>query len=280
MSCIYKIREGMSSYTETEKKLADYILQNTKEATLSSAQKLGEQVGVSAAAAIRFSHRLGYGGFTAMKVDLAGDHTEDVAGFDDMIEENDSMTTVIRKAENLNTMLQNQAYRLVNAESIEQAVEVLQNCRSIYLFGVSGSGIVCMDFMEKLSRINRTVIYRSDFHDQMAMAAHMSERDAALAVSYGGRTREVNTAMRLAREAGAATIAVTQFRKSPLTRLADILLYVPTTERELRIGAIASRNASLIVTDLLYLGLAKNNSRQVKDYLVKTREAVDRLRKG
>lgn len=280
MSCIYKIREGMSSYTETEKKLADYILQNTKEATLSSAQKLGEQVGVSAAAVIRFSHRLGYGGFTAMKVDLAGDHTEDVAGFDDMIEENDSMTTVIRKAENLNTMLQNQAYRLVNAESIEQAVEVLQNCRSIYLFGVSGSGIVCMDFMEKLSRINRTVIYRSDFHDQMAMAAHMSERDAALAVSYGGRTREVNTAMRLAREAGAATIAVTQFKKSPLTRLTDILLYVPTTERELRIGAIASRNASLIVTDLLYLGLAKNNSRQVKDYLVKTREAVDRLRKG
>lgn len=278
MSCVYKIREGMSSYTETEKKLAEYFLQHTKEATLSSAQKLGEQVGVSAAAVIRFSHKLGYGGFTAMKVDLAGDRTEEISGFDDMINENDSIATVIKKAENLNTMLQNQAYRLLNAQSVEQAVNVLKNCRNIYLFGVSGSGIVCTDFREKLSRINRYAVYHSDFHDQLATAAHMTEQDAALAVSYGGRTREVNAAMRLARDCGAATIAVTQFKKSPLTRLADILLYVPTTERELRIGAIASRNASLIVTDLLYLCLATSGMPQTKEYLVKTKEAIQRLR--
>lgn len=43
MSCVYKIREGMASYTETEKKLAEYFLQHTKEATLSSAQKLGDR---------------------------------------------------------------------------------------------------------------------------------------------------------------------------------------------------------------------------------------------
>lgn len=278
MSCVYKIHEGMASYTETEKKLADYMLQNRNEAILLSAQTLGEKVGVSAAAIIRFSHKLGYKGFTALKVDLARDNTNEVMNFDDMIREEDPMDVVVKKAENLNTMLQNQAYRLLNIEELEKAVHVLLKCGTIYLFGISGSGIVCTDFMEKLSRINRSVVYHNDFHDQLAAAAHMTKRDVALAVSYGGKTHEVNTAMKFAKEIGAATIAITQFRKTPLSKLADILLYIPTTERELRLGAIASRNASLIVTDLLYLGLAKNDIEFTKRCLVKTKNIITLLK--
>ncbi|MBE6821645.1 MurR/RpiR family transcriptional regulator [Caproiciproducens sp. LBM24188] len=278
MSCIYKIREGMASYTETEKKLADYLLQNRNEAILCSAQTLGEKVGVSAAAVIRLSHKLGYKGFTALKVDLARDSTNEVMSFDDMIQEQDPMDIVVKKAENLNTMLQNQAYRLLNIEDLERAVQALLKCQTVYLFGISGSGIVCMDFMEKLSRINRSVIYHSDFHDQFAAAAHMTKHDVALAVSYSGKTHEVNTAMKFAKEIGATTIAITQFRKSPLSKLADIPLYIPSTERELRLGAIASRNASFIVTDLLYMGIAKDNIEFTKECLVKTKNIITRLK--
>ncbi|WP_185741170.1 hypothetical protein [Clostridium sp. KNHs216] len=46
----------------------------------------------------------------------------------------------------------------------------------------------------------------------------------------------------------------------------------------MRLGAIASRNASLIVTDLLYLGLAKNDIGLIKEYLVRTKEAIKRLK--
>lgn len=268
----------MASYTATEKKLADYIIQNANEAVVSSAQALGERVGVSAAAVIRFSHKLGYRGFTALKVDLARDSGNAIMSFDDVIEQQDSMETVVKKVQNLNMMLQDQAYRLLNPGDLDKAVRTLLHGRAIYLFGISGSGIVCMDFMEKLSRINRTVVYHNDFHDQLAAAAHMTSRDVAFAISYSGKTHEVNTAMKVAKETGAATIAVTQFRKTPLSRLADILLYIPTTERELRIGAIASRNASLIVTDLLYLGLAKNDMELTKKYLIKTRDAIHRLK--
>jgi DNA-binding MurR/RpiR family transcriptional regulator len=278
MSCIYKIHEGNASYTDTEKKLAEYILEHINEVTLNSAQVLGERVGVSPAAVIRFSKKLGYSGFTAMKVDLAKDEKTEVANFDDIIQEQDSMQTVLKKAKNLNTMLQNQAYQLINAESLEKAVQVLLNCNTVYLFGISGSGIVCTDLMQKLSRINRRAVYHSDFHDQLATAAHMTDRDAAIAVSYSGKTHEVNTAMALAKELGAATIAVTQFKKSPLIKLADILLYIPSSERDLRLGAIASRNASLIVTDLLYLGLAKHDISATRRSLVKTKEAIRRLK--
>lgn len=268
----------MPSYTETENRIADYLLQHSSESVLSSAQSLGEQIGVSPSAVIRFSHKLGYRGFIALKVDLARDNPAEINNFDDMIDENDSMETVVKKAENLNKMLNNQAYRLINVEALGKAVEALIDCHNIYLFGVSGSGIVCMDLMEKLTRINRMVVYHNDFHDQLAAAAHMTAQDVAIAISYGGKTREVNTAVQYAKEIGSKTIAITQFKKSQLAKLADILLYIPTNERELRLGAIASRNASLIVTDLLYLGLAKNEMNTTKDYLIKTKQVIQRLK--
>lgn len=278
MSCVYKIREGAASYTDTEKKLAEYILSHINEVTLNSAQILAERVGVSAAAVIRFSKKLGYNGFTAMKVDLAKNDTAEITNFDDMIQEDDSMETVLKKAENLNTMLQNQSYRLINAASLEKAVESLLHCETVYLFGIGGSGIVCMDLMQKLTRINRRVVYHSDFHYQLAAAAHMTDKDAAIAVSYSGRTNEVIAALHLAKDMGASTIAITQFKKSPMTKLADSLLYIPSTERDIRLGAISSRNASLIVTDLLYLGLAKCDMAHTKECLVKTKAAIKRLK--
>ncbi|MCH3973332.1 MAG: MurR/RpiR family transcriptional regulator [Oscillospiraceae bacterium] len=278
MSCVYKIRTGMGSYTSTEKKIADYILQNKNEVIQNSVQTLGERIGVSASAVIRFSHKIGYKGFTALKVDLARDSSKEVLDFDDVIKENDSMDVVVQKSKNLSSMLLEQTYRLINFESLEKAVNILLNCDTVYLFGISGSGIVCMDFMEKLSRINRRAVYHSDFHNQLAAEAHITSKDAALAISYGGRTHDVNTAVKYAKEHGAATIAITQFSKTPLCKLADINLYIPTTERELRLGAIASRNASLAITDLLYLGLAKENISLTKEYLVKTKEIINQIK--
>lgn len=277
MSCIYKITEDMSNYTVTEKKLADYILDHRKETTLSSTKELADRSGVSPSAVVRFTQRLGYSGFVAFKIDLASDGDDEIANFDDILLEQDSISDVVRKSKALNTRLQEESYRLLNINSLTKAVDAMQSSKRIFLFGIGASGIVCMDLMEKLSRINRLTIFHHDFHDQLAATTHIGSHDVALAVSYSGKTHEVNTAMRYAKEQGATTIAITQFEKSPLTRYSDILMRIPSNEREIRLGAIASRNASLIVTDLLYMCLAKNDLEQTKEYLVKTKEAILRL---
>ena len=71
MSCIYKIKEGRKSFTSTEKRIADYILNYRLETVEASVQDLAERTNTSAAAWIRFSKKLGYKGLTALKMDLA-----------------------------------------------------------------------------------------------------------------------------------------------------------------------------------------------------------------
>ena len=70
MSCIYKIKEATSSFTSTEKRIAEYILEHRTETIEASVQQLAEVTDTSAAAWIRFSQKLGYKGLTALKVDL------------------------------------------------------------------------------------------------------------------------------------------------------------------------------------------------------------------
>ena len=81
-----------------------------------------------------------------------------------------------------------------------------------------------------------------------------------------------------AKEVGAKTIAITQFSNSPLVKASELVLHIPSEEKELRIGAISSRMASLILTDLLYLGIAKQDIGITKKQIVKTREIIGKIK--
>lgn len=279
MSCVFKIKEASASLTTTEQKIADYILENREETIHASAQMLASSIQTSAAALIRFSQKLGYKGFTALKVDLAQDADEQSENFDELIKEEDSVEMLLKKAQFTNLRTMNETYKLINIANMEKAMETIATANTVYLFGVGGSGVVCNDFMHKMTRINRNVVYHEDPHILVARCAHIHKEDAVLAISYSGETDSVNIGVKFAKEVGAKTIAITQFNaKSQLSKLADIVLHVPTEEKELRLGAIASRTSSLILTDLLYLGVAKQNLDQTMEDLRKTRSLIHHIK--
>lgn len=279
MSCLYKIREGLSTFTGTEKRLAEFIIEHKDEVVNDSALVLGNKVNTSAAAVVRFAKKLGYKGFTAMKVDLAKDNSDDDFDFDELINANDTIDTLVKKAYVSNFKTLEQTYKLINVSLLNDAIETLKYASHIYLFGVGGSGVVCDDFMQKLSRINRNVIYHKDFHVQMPLIAHMTEGDVVIAISYSGKTKEILAAVQHAKAVGAKVVAITQFNKNPLNKMADIVLHVPNEEKELRMGAVSSRIASLVITDLLFYGIAKENAELTRELLVKTRSIVQNMDK-
>lgn len=279
MSCTFKIKEAKSSLTSTEQKIGDFILLHKEETIHASAQELAERTKTSAAAIVRFAKKIGYKGFTALKVDLAKDNDDIEQSFDTLILEEDAVETLIKKAQRTNYQIADQTYKLINPSNLEHAIQALLGAKNIYLFGVGGSGIVCNDLQHKLTRINRNVIYHEDTHILMARTALIDCDDVSLAISYSGETNEINTAMKYAKSMGATTIAITQFNhKSTLSKLVDIVLHIPIEEKELRLGAITSRNSSFVLTDLLYLGIAKSNLRVTKESLVKTRNLIQEIK--
>lgn len=278
MSCIYKIKEAQSSFTSTEKIIADYILDNHNEVIEKSAQELGVITGTSAAAWIRFAQKLGYKGLTAMKVDIAKNPEEEDEFFDFIIEEKDSIDIMIKKVHQMSINHINKTYKLLNMESLQNAIDYIVKANKIYLTGIGGSGIVCLDLLQKFTRINKDVIYHEDPHVLMARIAHIKPDDVLIAISYSGETQLVNAPVEYAKSIGTPVIAITQYNiRSTLSSLANIKLYIPVVEKELRLGAIASRNSALSLIDLLYYGVAKLELEKSKENLIKTRNLIHEL---
>ncbi|AWK50798.1 MurR/RpiR family transcriptional regulator [Clostridium beijerinckii] len=277
MSCLYKIK-SCENFTKTEEKISKYIIENVNSIIYDSVQDIAAKTNTSAAAVIRFSKKLAYNGFAELKLDLAKDNTEEVPLFSEKICQKDSLKTIVKKSMASDTSAVQQTYKLLRIETLNNAVQAMKNAKRIYLFGISSSGICCYDLAQKLSRVGYDVVFYNDFHMQLAATTYITKQDVALAVSYSGNTKEINVAMEHAKNQGATTISITQFIKSPLLKFSDLVLYVPSQEKDLRLGAVSSRNASLILTDLLYLGMIKDELDDYKKNLMASRNLVNKLR--
>lgn len=276
MSCTIFIRERMDTFTATEARLARYLLSHSADVVRMTAREFAEAAGVSPAAAVRFSKRLGFQGFLQLRLDLARElaQGEPLDEFQTAIRDNDDMETLLRKAERIHIRNLSLTCRMVEPAALSRAVEEIRARRRIHLFGVGASGLLAMDFLYKSSRIGIPAFYHSDVHTNLATASLLGPEDAAIAISYSGETRETVLAARTARERGAWVIAITCANGNTLSGLADCVLYVPREEREHRVGAMTSRMSGQLLLDLLYLGIAKEDPEGTQQSLRQTRELI------
>lgn len=274
MSCISKIK-NCTSYTITEKKVTEYILAHKEQVIYDTTQMLAEKIHVSPAAIVRLSQKLGYQGFSDLKLDLAMEqnNTEEEL-FSEQIEIGDSLETIMKKKQSSELAMVKMAYQMVSLQTLQEAIDKLKSAQRIFLFGIGASAICCMDLAQKLTRIGYNIVFYQDYHMQLAASANITPQDAALGISSRGCTKEVIAALRHAKEKNAMTIALTQINKSPLHKYADTLIFLPHQEHELRIGAITSRNATLICTDLLYLGMIRDDLNQTIEKLKYSRAVI------
>ena len=158
-------------------------------------------------------------------------------------------------------------------------IDLLKNANKIYTFGVGASGLVCSDIYFKLSRIGKNIVYHTDSHIQLASLSNATENDLVIGVSYSANTREVNAAFEIAKQRGIPTVSITGQGNGNLDALSTYCLKVPRHEKSIRSAAITSRNDSLFLVDLLYLGLLQKDESRANDILESSYKLTHQLRK-
>ena len=278
LGCMLLVQESLPTLTQTEARLARYLLANRGEVIRMNTKEFAAACGSSPAAVIRFSHKLGFRGFTDLKLELAQESGEtDCDEFQAVIHDNDDLSTLVRKAERIHQRNLSRTYRMVNLSVLSAAVDEICAGRHVHLFGVGASGLLAMDFLYKSSRIGIPAFYHEDAHTNLATAALLGPEDIAIAISYSGETRETVLAAQAARAQGCKIIAITQANRNSLARLADYPLYIPSEEQEFRVGAMTSRTSGQLLLDLLYLGVAKHSPERTEENLHRTRDLVRTL---
>lgn len=280
MNVLDYIRQNYENFTDREKLIADYLL-STKESIINiSAKEIGDITNTSAATVIRFSKKIGFNSLNEMKLKLSislndNEENQNFEYLDRDLETRD----IIYGIKNSIDVVMEKTVKLLKEDEFEKAVDLLVNANNIYIYSVGVSGLVGLDFYYKLSRINKRCIAHTDTHLQMTSSILMQPGDVALAISYSGNTKEVIKCVENARKLKIPVISITKASmNNKLENISDITLKVPFVEKSLREGAMSSRISQLAVIDMLFIGMAKNNLKEIEEKLIITREAVQELK--
>lgn len=278
---LVRLREAVHQLNPSERKVAEYILNDPKQVVELSVSQLADYSGASQAAIVRLCKSLGLKGFPDLKLKIAGDLQETGAqtgnqGYQEF-QPNDSVETIIRNVSSNNIQSIRDTVKILDTAKVEEAVEALDRASRIYFFGVGASNLIAQDAQHKFLRINKTCFSFADPHVQLTTAVTLTPRDVAVGISYSGETREVIATLQAARAQGATTISITKYGTTSLHAHSDIPLCITSTENEIRSGAMASRITQLNLIDILYLGVASRSYEQSVEYLDRSRAAIREL---
>ncbi|MFC5703209.1 MurR/RpiR family transcriptional regulator [Cohnella faecalis] len=271
---LVRLKEIWNEVTPSEKKVAQYILDYPEETIQLSVAELSARSGGSQAAIIRLCKSMGVKGYQELKLKVAGDlQSGEDSGYQE-IRPMDSVENIVHYVSNNNIQSIRDTVKILDMEKMTQAIDVLHRAKRIFFFGLGASNIVAVDAQNKFMRINHTSFAFSESHLQLTSAVTMEADDVAVGISYSGEADFVIACLKKAKEAGAASISITKYGNNTLGGLADIPLFISSTENEIRSGATASRIAQLNVIDILYLGVASRSYDQSVMYLEKSRAAL------
>ncbi|AZK47600.1 MurR/RpiR family transcriptional regulator [Paenibacillus lentus] len=254
ISIFTSIHSKYNNLTNTEKKVADYVLENAKSVVYMSITDLADACHVGESSIFRFCKSLSYKGYQEFKIALAHSITVDneIPQLTDQVLMDDTIDQVASKVLASNISALNETFNLLNSEKIDQAIDYLLGAERIMFFGVGSSMITAMEAKVKFMRITNKAECTFDSHLQMMSAALMTERDVAVIISYSGSTKDNIEVAKKAKERGATVISITRFVKSPLTSYSDLTLLCGANEGPLQGGSLSAKISQLYLLDVLY----------------------------
>jgi DNA-binding MurR/RpiR family transcriptional regulator len=276
---LVRVRALLPALSPAEQRVGEAVLADPAAAAAMTISALARAGGTSVATVQRFCRALGFDGYPALRLALAAeagralgqDGQREVSGD---IRPGESLAAIVEKIAFADARAVEDTARHLDLDVVGAAVDKLARARRIDLYGVGASAFVALDFQQKLHRIGRVVFAWTDPHIALTSAALLSPRDVAVGVSHTGTTRDTVEALQEAKRQGATTIALTNFPRSPLAAVADLVITTAARETTFRSGAMASRLAQLTVVDVLFVAVAARSYARTQRALRRTREAV------
>ncbi|MGW4212881.1 MurR/RpiR family transcriptional regulator [Lentzea sp. NPDC004789] len=283
-SPLVKIRSLLPGLARAEQRVAKVVLENPATVAHRSITEVAEQAGTSETTVTRFCKAIGVGGYPELRIALAADTARSQARANhDMggdIGPGDDLKQVVGKVAFADARAVEETAEQLDVESLAKVVQAVAGARRVDVYGFGASAFVAFDLQQKLHRIGRTCFAWNDTHIALTSAAVLTGEDVAVGISHTGSTVETVEALRVAKDAGATTVALTNFPRSPITEVADLVLTTAARETTFRSGAMASRIAQLTVIDCLFIGVAQHHVDTAKTALEATYEAVSGHRLG
>ena len=272
-SITHKLRFLRDEMGPAEKRIADYILNNTGEMIALSISELAKCCGCGDATVVRLSRRLGLEGYQALKLRLAsemgassslgGEITREDSCYEIFKKQNAGVVESLKNTESV-----------LDAEQLARVAELVMKSDRTVLFGLGNSAAIAQDAAHKLLRLGLSAQACCDNHMQAIIASHLKRGSVAIGISHSGASKDIVDALRLCKICGATTVCVTNYGESPIVSAADYALFTRSAETKYSILGLSSRYAQLALFDSIYSYIVMHSDKAAKQAIYNTETAL------
>ena len=189
---------------------------------------LSERSGASRSSIDRLSRKLGYQGLKDMRRALLREEAQRGSPASPADGRRSAGDVARRVMASIAARAEAMAQSLARGPDLDRLLEWLTTARSIQLFGAGESAAACTAVYMRLIRLGLPIGFADEHHTQVTLASLMGPADLAVAISYSGGTKSTMWAAKTAKRNGARLVVITGIVGSPLARLADLLVPLPT----------------------------------------------------
>lgn len=257
---------------KAEKQIADWINENPGKIISLSIVELAELCKCSEATIVRFSKRLGMSGYQELKISLAAENGG--SHISTNITSDDNAYEIFEKVCNDIYLSLEKTKKSLNQNAIELAAQKICDANRVIIFGLGNSASVATDAAHKFLRAGINAVAYSDNHMQVIAASHLLENDLVIGISHSGSSKDIVDALKIAKEHGASTIAITNAGKSPILKHSDVVLATSSDETQYNILALNSRIAQLAIIDSLYFYIVYKRSPEALSSIKETEHSL------
>jgi RpiR family transcriptional regulator, carbohydrate utilization regulator len=269
------LRAGLSP---TARRIAEFVLANASDVVEMSVTEVAERTHSSEGSVVGLCQQLGARGFQQLKIALARDLVQPVQFIHEDLSRDDTTATVLEKIFASGIQALQDTLKVLDAAQMARAVNAILKSQRVEVYGIGSAAPIAEDANYRLMRIGIETKVVVDSHVQAISASLTGPRVVTITISHSGSTIETVTATRLAKKAGATTICITNYGKSPLLTHADIVLHTMAKETRFRTEAMTSRIAQLAIVDALIASLALATYDRSVDTIAKTFDVLSTKR--
>lgn len=265
---------------EAQRAIADLVLADPGAVARMTILDLADRCGVSTGSITRLCRALGLTGYAELRLALASDSGRSSAGWTANIGADVSENDDVRRiAEVVNASIGQavgETLGRLDLAATDRAAAMIATARRVWVFGVGGSATVVSELHQRLYLIGVPAWTSTDTHFVLGASGLLGPQDVVVAVSHGGRTKEVVDLVTEAVSQGASTIAICNDPDSPLALTAEVglLTTIRSTTTDVHTETLVTRHVQLAVIDVLFIAIAQRTAEHVGQTMAAARQAV------
>lgn len=240
-SVIPIIESNYNNFTNVEKNIADFFIQNREKMDFSS-KAVSERLYVSEASLSRFAKKCGYRGYREFLYQYE----------ETFVEKQESMTGNTRMVLNAYQELLNKTYSLVDEAQIARIGKYLAQAERVFVCGKGSSGFAAGEMELRFMRIGVDIDSLQDTDLMRMQAVFQDKRSLVFGISISGGKEEVLYLLREAHKRGAKTILLTANNREIYDEFCTEVILLPSLKHLNHGNVISPQFPILVMLDIIY----------------------------